>query len=728
MPGQQEQSHKTKISLRDILYLFFRHKWKIISFSLIGILGVVVSYLITPTFYRSEAKLLVRYVTESTTLDPTANSGRILSPDQRGQNIINSEIEILYNVQLVQEVIDDIGFQRLAPQWDPIQDRQRLSLSWLRNLEIQVPSKSSVIKVSVQALHPDYVQQFLQRLVERYLEKHFDLHRGGDGYDFLAQQTDQVRSRLTQIENQLRDLKTEAGVASIDEAALNIAKRIEDLHVSLREAEGERAASFARLEVLKRSSPLPSQQPSSAPSSDQQTDVTQARLIEYLKQLREREQELLSMYTEQSLPIEGIRSQLAEVEAKLKGQSAGESEPLPLNVSTNTELGFAISTEEANVASIDAKIKILKTYQEHTENEARRIHDLNSKVTQLERQKEIQDTNYRYFSERLEQARIDDALDVTKISNISVVQPATAPVQTRPDLSRNVGIALAFGLLGGLGLAFVSEQFLDLSIKHPGEVKSQLGLPLLITIPAFSQNGMPQVEKRTNGTNILLPEDASIAGEGRKWDVRDALSERYEVLRDRVLMSSVNDDETKPCVLGITSCHKGAGVSSVATGLAVILSRNNDGNVLLVDTNLDNAAPHSVFELDRGKQEPNEKQPSEEKIQKVQHNLSMLSACGYLQKLPKMSMTNRYNNFRTFLTDSKYDFVIFDMPPISDSSLALRYLRYMQGIVLVIQSEKSHRDRALHVKGLLESAGANVLGVVLNKRKHYIPSWVYKRI
>ena len=39
----------------------------------------------------------------------------------------------------------------------------------------------------------------------------------------------------------------------------------------------------------------------------------------------------------------------------------------------------------------------------------------------------------------------------------------------------------------------------------------------------------------------------------------------------------------KPKLVGVTSCGKGAGVSSIATGLAASLSETGEGNVLLVD-------------------------------------------------------------------------------------------------------------------------------------------------
>jgi capsular polysaccharide biosynthesis protein len=46
---------------------------------------------------------------------------------------------------------------------------------------------------------------------------------------------------------------------------------------------------------------------------------------------------------------------------------------------------------------------------------------------------------------------------------------------------RNIVLSVLFGLVGGIGLAYVRE-FLDDSIKTNEDVKKRLGLPVLATI------------------------------------------------------------------------------------------------------------------------------------------------------------------------------------------------------------------------------------------------------
>ena len=57
------------MNLHDILYVLFRHKWKIIVTSAIGLSAAAAVFLLYPTVYESQAKLLVRYVIDRSAID-----------------------------------------------------------------------------------------------------------------------------------------------------------------------------------------------------------------------------------------------------------------------------------------------------------------------------------------------------------------------------------------------------------------------------------------------------------------------------------------------------------------------------------------------------------------------------------------------------------------------------------------------------------------------------------
>ena len=50
------------------------------------------------------------------------------------------------------------------------------------------------------------------------------------------------------------------------------------------------------------------------------------------------------------------------------------------------------------------------------------------------------------------------------------------------------------------------------------------------------------------------------------------------------------------------------------------------------------------------------------------------------------------------------------------------------GVVLVVESEKTRWEVAESARKWIKSGNGNVLGVVLNKRKYHIPNWLYRRL
>ena len=50
----------------------------------------------------------------------------------------------------------------------------------------------------------------LRELISVYFTKHLEVHRSADAFNFVAQQSDEVRARLNQTEEELKQLKGDA--------------------------------------------------------------------------------------------------------------------------------------------------------------------------------------------------------------------------------------------------------------------------------------------------------------------------------------------------------------------------------------------------------------------------------------------------------------------------------------------------------------------------------------
>jgi Mrp family chromosome partitioning ATPase len=103
----------------------------------------------------------------------------------------------------------------------------------------------------------------------------------------------------------------------------------------------------------------------------------------------------------------------------------------------------------------------------------------------------------------------------------------------------------------------------------------------------------------------------------------------------------------------------------------------------------------------------------------IQDNLFIAKDLGENDNLPRV-LPKRFSHLVPKMRASDYDYIIFDMPAMSQISITPRLARYMDMILLVIESEKTDRDAAKRATNLLLESKSNV-GVVLNKSREYLP-------
>ena len=68
--------------------------------------------------------------------------------------------------------------------------------------------------------------------------------------------------------------------------------------------------------------------------------------------------------------------------------------------------------------------------------------------------------------------------------------------------------------------------------------------------------------------------------------------------------------------------------------------------------------------------------------------------------------------------------MIVDAPPILAYPDSRTISTGVDSVVLVLKSGGTRKQVAVRAKQALEEAGAKIIGMVLNRRKFYIPHWV----
>ncbi|HEV2884254.1 MAG TPA: hypothetical protein VGW36_05315 [Pyrinomonadaceae bacterium] len=75
-----------------------------------------------------------------------------------------------------------------------------------------------------------------------------------------------------------------------------------------------------------------------------------------------------------------------------------------------------------------------------------------------------------------------------------------------------------------------------------------------------------------------------------------------------------------------------------------------------------------------------------------------------------------------------FDYVLIDCSSLAVSSEAATLAPIVDGISVVVKAAKTRRSQIQRCQQIIESAGGNFLGFVLNQRQYPVPSWLYRRL
>ena len=198
----------------------------------------------------------------------------------------------------------------------------------------------------------------------------------------------------------------------------------------------------------------------------------------------------------------------------------------------------------------------------------------------------------------------------------------------------------------------------------------------------------------------------------------------YEELRIN-LLSRFPDGSIRTILF--TGFAHGGGTSTTAINIAAALARDSALRVLLIDANFRTPSIHAVFKIDPA-------QDLSDLLTGNSHQGPIKVGPGNLHVIPcngrhsDPAILFDSDGFDRFLKKVRetYDYIIFDGAPVQRFPEVRVLCAKVDGVVLVVESGKTHRRLALSVKKQLEGAGGKILGVVLNRRKFYIPEFIYR--
>jgi len=718
MKEELSDPNQNNLDLNDILFVLFMHKWKVLACALIGIAASLI-YLFQESGQEFQAKLLVRYVMERSAIDSVDPEVKAVNASAYGENAIKSELEILTSTDLAEQVAQAVGINRLLPHNPANGNASDAARHIASRLKVNALRGSNVILVSYKDRDPELAKRVLEELVSRYFDKHLQVHRSLGAFAFVSQQTDEVRKQLHQTEEELKQLKAKAGIASLAENTETVTTAMIKANGDLQIARVELAEQRARVAEIKKSI----SSASVSPSQHGTQLVRDGGIRQYedlssdVSRLRQDELNLLTRYTPGSRAVQIRQTQIADLESQRRAMEMKlpaisdahfSTEASPLSV-------LNLLSETARLAAIEAKAATLEVQLRDTQARAERLSDHGMQIAQLERNKELEEANYKYFAASLEKARIDEALDPSKIPNISVVQkPSPAPISITGYLKYALALA-GGGVASGVALAFLSALVLDPSVKRPRELERRCGIQPLVSIPDAEQS---------YGDSL---QDLRIADAGKppRYHMADSavvqtLHPFFAAVRDRLaLYFELNGIARKPKLVAVAGLSKGAGASTFSAGLAAALAETGEGKVLLVDMDARDANTQfhgrpagTLAEILRNGGARS--CPSK--------NLCLTVVTGSEANAGRI-VPKKFYDLMPDMQASDFDYIIFDMPLLNQTSITTAMAGFMDKFLLIVQAEKDNQDVVKRAYRELVAANGNV-SVVLNKVRSHAPEWL----
>lgn len=766
-------------SPRDLLFVLFWHRRKVVTFFVIAAFVTALAVIALPSTYRSESTLLVKLGSESVTPEVLGN-GPMVSPLISREMQMKTELEVLKSAQIASAVVKKVGAGRILRKeiepaaWDDSDPTFRSAVMQLnQNLSLEVVPDSSVLSIAYQSGDPKLAKEITSAYVEQYLTHRTGVYSNAASAALLSSEREATLKKVADLQDQVRKIKDGAGVGNPQEQRQILQGRIGAMNNDVIDARTKRITGEAEVAKL-------TEQMKSVPKTivaSQTHDSAMGSVDELRKDIIKLEQDLVDARTRYMAGHPNI--------VQLEDRLAGRKKVLDSVLNTPGERVEAINDTwkdldrrlenarvDADVAA--AKEKAIVAEIEKAETQLRKVNDVELKIDNLLRTANLEEGALQLIAQAGTRADFMAAMKGKDLNNVSIVQPATMPLK---PIAPNRLMLLVLGMFvagsGAIGLGIAAET-LSRSTKRPEDIDRMTHLPC-VSVPviesqAYLGNGVavhqksmmarllhgPTAEPKTSivtraaGTATVVtttaPQTARLPHETANGEVRPMRRWSPQLLQaahgilDGLLFDAIQAAKGKRTfITGLVSCRPGQGASTlssyvasaIADRLEASLPLHPSDHVLLVDADLSEPTLHRMLGVPDGpgvgdwlRSATNEDASLEGYIHPTNHGRLSMMPAGSAQ-----NMTHLLDRIDRLFDETRLDFrhLVVDLPPISSTPTALRLAAKCDAVLLIVECGNLHQEVVRRSVRALQAAGANVAGVVLNKRRFPIPDWLYER-
>lgn len=467
---------------REITAEFVRTLWSRKLLILFVFLATVLSayaYLQLMTErYQSEATLLVTIGRENTELPVSVARGSVTTLGIRPEEI-NSNVSLLKSPFLVAEVVDQMGpeaFEFELPEpttWlEEVKYKTKMAIRWVKDqyqeflilakietrlterqqtinyvhkfLEVDRVRESDTIRVAVTLPDPQLARKLQEVLLERYFERHVNVHAMALSGDFFQDQVNLYRAELDTLDNKIVELRGTNDLSAIDRQRDLVLDRLAKINEELDETRSQ-------LTMLPESeSSQGADTESSGPARlfpvYRPEKLQDYAMDKYLDRLG-----VVAVQGSRGVQLESIDEETNRIERELQG-------------------------------SLQRRIAQLTNWKQELQERLSTLNTGEVELQKLQRDRLLNEQNFFKYVQRLEDDRIAGELDKQRIANVAVLTPPTITFQpVYPKKKTWMIVSSVGGLVAAIGFALVLA-YLDDRIRQPRDVSAVDGIDVLGSI------------------------------------------------------------------------------------------------------------------------------------------------------------------------------------------------------------------------------------------------------
>lgn len=343
------------------------------------------------------------------------------------------------------------------------------------HLSATVIKRSNIIEVAFRSHDAAGARAFLTRLMTSYLALHARLSQNPQAQAFFQAQRGLLDERLRQSEKALRAAQLQTGIAQLTEQKQALISEIYKADANYR---GTAVLLDSRMQQIASQEAALKQTPQRRiKESKTVQNIALQQLKPQMLQLQTQRADLLSRYQPTS-------SRIRAIDAKVKaGQEILAREKQSDVQETTTDVNPTWAALDGDLAKARAEAASYRAAQTAQAAQLAALRDQLQAMTvdgvtiqRLERAVESDKEAYLAYVRKGEEARAAEALNQSRILNVSVVQDPTAPIEpVAPRIGLNLVTGLLFGLILAGAAAHWSEEY-DSRVCSTASIVKDTGL------------------------------------------------------------------------------------------------------------------------------------------------------------------------------------------------------------------------------------------------------------